>query len=308
MSKPLLDFITKNLPSVLEQETQDTLGDRSTYIGASDIGGCPYKTVMSKKNPPKYSLQQQIVFQRGHIAEDLVSKMLKGLDVEDQHEVLGEVDNFKLKSHLDKLLKAKNRCVIIEVKTVSAPVSEPFESWVLQVTQQMGLILKECGHKVEAYVLAIDLNSGWIDTFKIEFNEAIFQMCLNKASHIIAALRGECEPEAIVQYYCSTCPFKMTCPKQGKFAEDLPSDLAEDLEFIKAAKVMEKERKKREERVKSYMVNMGIDAFKDEATQSVVTNKEMQSSRINSYMLKSKYPEIYNECLNTSSYFRMNII
>jgi len=308
MSKPLLDFITKNLPSVLEKETQSTLGDRSTYIGASDIGGCPYKTVMAKKNPPKYSLQQQIIFQRGHIAEALVNKMLQGLNVEDQHEILGEIDKFQLKSHLDKLLKAKNRCVIIEVKTVSAPVSEPYESWVLQVTQQMGMMLEECEHKVEAYVLAIDLNSGWIDTFKIDFNEKIFEICSNKASHIVSALRGECEPEAIVQYYCSTCPFKMTCPKQGKFAEDLPSELAEDLEFIKAAKVMAKEAKKRENRVKAYMVNMGIDSLRDETTQSVITNKEMQTTRINTFMLKSKYPEIYNECSNTSSYYRMNIL
>ena len=38
------------------------LGDRSTYIGASDVGQCPKKSYLSKLFKPEYDLKQHIVF------------------------------------------------------------------------------------------------------------------------------------------------------------------------------------------------------------------------------------------------------
>ena len=303
-------FISSNLSRVLNLETKDTLGNRSEYVGASDIGGCPYKTVMSKKHPPVYSLKQQIIFQRGHLAETLVSKMLDGLNVEDQYEVLGEIDQVQLKAHIDKLVKAKNRCVVIEVKTVSAPVDEPYESWVLQVQYQMGLLMQEngCNDNVEAYVLAMDLNSGWLKTFHIEFDDALFELCLSKAQHIGDAMKGLVEPKAIVQYYCGSCPFKMSCPKQGQFAEDLPEDLKMDLEFIKKSKKMAKESKLRENRVKNYLVNMGIKKGKDTCSDTVVSVREQETSRFDVKRFAEEHPDLYKEYLNTSSGYSMSVL
>ena len=306
--KKLLSYIRKGIQKWAKQNTQDTLGDRSKYIGASDIGGCPFKTVMSKKNPPVNSLEQELIFFRGHIAEEFVSRGLTGLKIEEQVEAVSELNNFPLKAHLDRLVKGKSRDVIIEVKSTSAPLFEPYESWVLQVTYQMGLMFEKTGKMPDAYVLALDVNSGWIEEFKIEFDDTIFNTCLAKAEHIIDALEERCEPKAIVQYYCGSCPFKMQCPKQGKFAEDLPSALYEDLEFIKASKVMAKEAKKREARVKEYMVNMGIEALKEETMKSIVTVKEMQTSRVDTDKLKADHPEVYKECVKTSSYYRMNVL
>lgn len=302
-------FISSNLSRVLNLETKDTLGDRSQYIGASDIGGCPFKTVMSKRKPPVHSLKQQIIFQRGHLAENLVTKMLDGLNVEDQYEVLGQIDQIELKAHLDKLVKMKDKCVIVEVKTVSAPVDEPYESWIYQVQFQMGLMLQDgCSDNIEAYVLAIDLNSGWLKTFKIEFDDYIFSTCLNKAQHIEDAMKGLIEPKAIVQYYCGSCPFKMDCPKQGQFAEDLPEDLKMDLEFIKKSKEMAKESRLREKRVKEYLVNMGIEKGKDTRSNTVVSVKEQNTSRFDIQAFAIAYPELHKEFLNKSSCFKMSII
>lgn len=303
-------FLAENLARVLNLETKNTLGDRNTYIGASDIGGCPYKIVKSKQNPPVYSLKQQIIFQRGHLAENLVSKMLDGLDVVDQFEVLGQLDQIQLKAHLDKLIMSKSRCVIVEVKTVSAPTEEPYESWVYQVQFQMGLLQQqeECDHEVEAYVLALDLNTGWMKTFNIEFDDYLFETCLGKAQHIEDAMSGHVEPKAIIQNYCSTCPFKMECPKQGAFAEDLPEDIKADLVFIKEAKAKAKESKARENRVKNYLVNMGVKLGKDACTDTVVTVKEQKTSRFDTEAFKLEHPELYEKYLNSSSAYRMNII
>ena len=307
-TKKLISYMSKSIKEYAKQQTKDTLGDRSEYIGASDIGGCPFKTVMSKRNPPEVSLQQELIFFRGHIAEEFVDRGLQGLHVEKQLEVESELNGFPLKAHLDKIVKGKERDVIIEVKSTSAPLYEPYESWILQVTFQMGLILEKTGKLPDAYVVAVDVNSGWIDEFPIEFDDTIFELCLSKADHIASALRGECEPKAIVQYYCGTCPFKMECPKQGQFAEDLPTALLEDLEFVKASRIMAKEAKKRENRIKEYMVNMGVDALKNEELQVVVTNREMLSSRINTNTLKTCYPDIYEKCIIETSYYRMNIL
>lgn len=301
-------FISTNLQRVLGLETKETLGDRNTYIGASDIGGCPYKTVMSKRNPPEISLQQQIIFQRGHLAENLVTKMLDGLNVIDQHEVLGQIGTIPLMAHLDKLIKSKDRCVIVEVKTVSAPVDEPYEDWVLQVQYQMGLMLEECDHNVDAYVLAMDLNTGWLKTFKIEFDDALFEHCLKKAEHIEDAMLGRVEPKCIVQFYCGTCPFKMSCPKQGQFAEDLPEDVKKDLEFIKNSKLMQKESKLRENKVKEYLVNTGVSLGKDTRSNTVVSVREQETSRFDTKQFAIDHPELHKEYLNTSSTYKMTVI
>ena len=281
---------------------------RSQYIGASDIGGCPFKTVMSKRNPPKHDLKQQIIFQRGHLAEDLVSKMLDGLPVIDQFEVLGQLDQIQLKAHLDKLIKARNRCVIIEVKTTSAPVDTPYESWVLQVQFQMGLMLEQCDHHVEAYVLAIDLNSGWMKTFHFEFDDNLFELCLGKAQHIEDSIKGLCEPKAIPQFYCGSCSFKMQCPKQGRFANDLPYEVKIDLEFIKKSKAMAKEAKQRENRVKKYLLDMGLEVGKDESSQTVVSVKKQTANRVDINLLKQTYPDIYKEMCYESISKKMTII
>ena len=263
---------------------------------------------MSKRQPPKISLKQQIIFQRGHLAENLVSKMLNGLDVIDQYEVLGQLDQIQLKAHLDKLIKAKDRCVIVEVKTVSAPVDTPYESWVLQVQFQMGLMLEQCDHHVEAYVLAIDLNSGWLKTFHFEFDDDLFELCLSKAQHIEDAMKGQCEPKAIVQYYCGSCPFKMQCPKQGAIANDLPFDLVQDLAFIKESKRMAKEAKLRENRVKNYLVEMGIDKGRDIESDTVVSVNDSTFKRLDTEALKIAHPAIYKEFLAERTSYRMTVI
>jgi CRISPR-associated exonuclease Cas4 len=48
------------------------LGDRSTYVGASDVGGCPRRVVLEKKTPPEFDLQTLISFMRWHLVENIM--------------------------------------------------------------------------------------------------------------------------------------------------------------------------------------------------------------------------------------------
>jgi len=44
----LVEIIQNGMAQVNAQRTQETLGDRTEYIGASDLGQCPRKVVISK--------------------------------------------------------------------------------------------------------------------------------------------------------------------------------------------------------------------------------------------------------------------
>ena len=95
-------FINKNLPKVLAEHTVNSLGDRSTYIGASDIGGCLRSSYLGKKQKVDYDISQHIVFERGHLSEGIVAKMLEGTPYKTQVEAIGKADNgFPIKAHID---------------------------------------------------------------------------------------------------------------------------------------------------------------------------------------------------------------
>jgi len=313
-NKPTFEeFIVSNLQETLKKESFDSLGDRSKYIGASDVGGCPYKTIKSKLEKPEVSFEQSIIFQRGHIAEDLVAKMLTGQKYDRQVELKGDLDEFPLIAHLDFLIRGKNRSVVIEAKTVSSTVDEPYEAWILQVQFQMGLLYQDVDedHKIEAYVVAIDVNTGWHKVFKIEFNDELFMMAINKASHLIECLTQGAEPKAVIQNYCGTCPFIMECPKQGKFAKEMPEDIKKDLIDIKQHKLEVKENKKKETKVKEFLINSGLEKVKlDEDginPEVMVSLKEISSNRFDTKRFKVEHPGLADDFMNESSSHKLTI-
>lgn len=92
---------------------------------------------------------------------------------------------FQLIAHIDFLIKGKNRSVIIEAKTVSAPTDEPYEvgfyKFILKWDYLKWNQIQNEEHQIEAYVVAIDINKGWYKIFKIDFSDDLFLMALNKA-------------------------------------------------------------------------------------------------------------------------------
>jgi len=183
-------YIETNLPKVLAKDTQNSLGDRSKYIGASDIGSCLRKAYLSKKQKVEYDIAQHIVFERGHLAEGIVEKMLQGTNYTTQVEVCGKADNgFDIKAHLDFTVNNNKETVVIEAKSTSIPVDEPYESWIIQIQLQMGLLQKKYPNKqIRGYVIAIDVNSGWYKTFKVSQNQTLFDIAMNKKRNLESSL------------------------------------------------------------------------------------------------------------------------
>ena len=73
----LAEILENGLRAYCDNKTKTELGDRSEYIGASDIVGCPRRVVLDKLNPPKHSMETLVRFERGHLAEDIVANALQ---------------------------------------------------------------------------------------------------------------------------------------------------------------------------------------------------------------------------------------
>jgi CRISPR-associated exonuclease Cas4 len=64
----------KNFREALKKDTENSLGDRSRYIGASDISGCLRSSYLSKVAKKEDDISQLLTFERGHQFENIVRK------------------------------------------------------------------------------------------------------------------------------------------------------------------------------------------------------------------------------------------
>ena len=303
---PLELFIEKNLPKVLEEQTKDQLGDRSTYIGASDIGGCLRKVFLSKQQKPDYDIAQHIVFERGHIAEGIVEKMLKGTPYKTKIEVSSLADNgFPIKAHIDFMVENKDECVIIEAKSTSTPVSEPYESWILQTQLQMGLVLKTRNRKsVRGYVIAIDVNTGWYKTFIVDFNKTLFNIAMTNANTLANALKTRKTPTPSIQMYCSKCPFKSNCPAIAKGVEkQLPTNIKSIVYKLKTLQKVDSEIRQLKKELISFMEATNTQIAKSGNAIVQLCQSKNDSYSIDTGRLRVEQPDIYAKYRKPSKSF-----
>lgn len=290
-------YIEDKLPKIIAEETKESLGDRTKYIGASDIGSCLRKAYLSKKHIVEYDIPQYIVFQRGHIAEGIVEKMLQGMNYSTQVEANGKALNgFDIKAHIDFTITSKKEIVVIEAKSTSIPVDEPYESWILQIQLQMGLLQKKHPNKtIRGYVIAIDVNTGWNKTFKVSQNQTLYDIAFNKANLLANALQTNQEPLAEQQLFCSKCPFKKDCPALvSKSNTVLPMEVSKYIKKLGLLKQYEKEAWIIKKSLKDFMktTNNNIAKFNDTTIQLVSKNNnyDMDVSRF-----KIEEPELYSK-------------
>jgi hypothetical protein len=259
------DLINKYLP-ILVKEEGEKLGDRTNYIGASDVAQCPRKAVLSKLNPIKHDVETLTRFQRGHLAENLLKKIFDKTNYcyTTQME-LTHPDFPYIKAHLDFVFYTKNmrKIGVLELKTVSNIPDNPYESWIQQLYFQMGLLqLQYPESEIKGSILAIDVNSGKIE----EFNSfkpftPIFNILLSKAEKIKKAIDGNCvEWDDIEEsLLCSVCPYKTDCPALIKGEKvEFPDDIKQKVKKLKELAKIEKETKSLKNEIKLYMESMSI--------------------------------------------------
>ena len=275
------------------------IGGRATTVGASDIGGCLRKSYLGKihndiVNEPFGSL---VKMERGSIAEEIVAKGLKSAGIETFDQVrLTHPDNEDYIYHIDFLLKGEDSLHILEMKTTNLEVSEPYESWVLQVIFQMSLLkLNYPGFTITASVLAIDLNSGWSEEFPIEYSDVLHDLVMERSHTLYSAIQNKEEPEPSIQNYCGICSHKMSCSaliNRAIEAKDLPDDIIILIKEIKALKAQDKIKKSKEKELKEILIGIGISKIvSDDIITSITTNKGRVSFDSKAY--KKDHPDEY---------------
>ncbi|HHL33866.1 MAG TPA: hypothetical protein ENJ30_05820 [Desulfobulbaceae bacterium] len=220
------------LRKVSEQHTTETLGDRSRYLGASDVGYCPRKVILEKINPSEHDLKTLIRFQRGHMAEDIVANAFIAAgytNFERQVEVDISSNDVPIMVHIDFVFTSQTHKIksILEIKSTGRIPDGPYSSWESQLYIQMGaLAQKYPDYSIKGAVLTLDLNEGDVAFFNgYEPQKGIFTGLLERAGTIWsdyqAQLHGENpELETEVSPLCGFCDHIMTCPQFE--AEEVP--------------------------------------------------------------------------------------
>lgn len=149
----LLKILRCGLERSAEQRTAIQLGDRSQYIGMSDIAkmlDCPRAALAGKLYTPEYrstdeALKHQLLLQRGHWFETGVHQVLMGYGLSPlpQLEIEIRYGDVPIKAHLDFTLIATQpqpTVRILEVKSTARLPTTLSESHAMQIGGQTALL------------------------------------------------------------------------------------------------------------------------------------------------------------------------
>lgn len=156
----LMTILARGLLESSAQRTASSLGDRSQYIGMSDIGRaleCPRAAVGQKlfgnghdqqldQHAVQAQIGKQLRFQRGHWFEAGVAQVFRQqrLPVIEQLEIVTSHNGVPIKAHLDFVfasLVGKPTVRILELKSCEKIPKTLYSSYETQVYGQVGLLL-----------------------------------------------------------------------------------------------------------------------------------------------------------------------
>lgn len=288
--------------SALNHNKSSELGDRTTYIGSSDVGSCPRKVCLQKQLPVTPDLSTMLRFSRGHVAEMLLVEMFNAAGVRHLYDTQVEVQHpdHPLKAHIDFLFYADfdgtPELHIIEVKSVSGIPDEPYPQWVSQLHFQLGLLRMQYPQgKLGGSILAIDLNAGKVHQFNgFEYNQALFDHLYTRALYLLSCLAGEEEPVASISHLCGFCSYRSDCPAISLPQVDLPPEI-ESLAFRYAELNGTKNSAEKEMKViRQELLDFTGPVFKGRGdTVDLVVTSVQPSKSLDADLLKQKYPDIY---------------
>ena len=157
----LLGILCCGLERSAEQRTAIQLGDRSQYVGLSDIAkmlDCPRAALAAKLFTPEYrstdeALKHKITFHRGHWFERGVHQALVGYGLSplSQLEIEIRYGDVPIKAHIDFTLvidQPHSTVRILEVKSTARLPTTLSESYAMQIGGQTALLKAYWNHPV----------------------------------------------------------------------------------------------------------------------------------------------------------------
>jgi len=241
MSDQLLLTLQTALQQLAVQHTVETLGDRAAYLGASEIGACPRKTILSKLNPLQTDLVTLLRFRRGHMAEDIVAAAFTAAgftNFQRQVEVRAPGD-VPVMAHIDFVFTsaARKTMAVLEVKSPETLPEQPFGSWETQLYLQMGLLAAaNPDYTVEkGAILAVNFGASGMALFNgYTPQPTLFEGLMGRARNIWDEYRqvmtdASAIPAMEIGPLCGYCPFVTDCPK---FDVEEVRELTESVEIL----------------------------------------------------------------------------
>lgn len=145
----ILTMLSKALMMHGKEHTEQTLGNRNTYVGLSDVASaCDcLRTVVADKVRPKannVSLNQMLTLERGHWFEHGVARAFQSLGRHFLHqlEVCINYQDVPLRGHLDFVFLTQDEVHIVECKSCDLIPQNIYGSYEMQIYGQMGLLTK----------------------------------------------------------------------------------------------------------------------------------------------------------------------
>ena len=148
-----LDLLLQGFSKTQAHHTQTTLGDRSQYVGMSDIGkavDCMRMAVADKAFPHEShttkgdnALERHLWLQRGHWFEQGITEALRatGVPLLSQLAIHARHGSVPIQAHLDLVLvPAPDRVHIVEVKSCETLPETAYAAHEMQVLGQAGLL------------------------------------------------------------------------------------------------------------------------------------------------------------------------
>lgn len=241
MSDQLMITLQAALQQLAREHSQETLGDRATYLGASDIAACPRKTILAKLNPPYPDLVTLLRFRRGRMAEEIVAAAFTAAgftNFERQVEVryTGDVP---VTAHIDFVFISETRktMAVLEVKSPETIPRQPYASWENPLYLQMGLLAAAYpDYTVEkGAILAVNFGAAGMELFNgYQPQATVFEGLIERARTIWDDFRkvradSSTVPAMEISPLCGYCPFVAGCPK---FEAEEVRELAESVEIL----------------------------------------------------------------------------
>jgi hypothetical protein len=260
--------------ALLALESADTrLGDRSTYVGSSDIGGCPRKVVLEKLFPTPLDDTARLRLLRGHVGEELIERLFaaSGRSYVHQLELIHPEEPFQ--AHVDFCFDDDPHAAhIVEVKTVNGLPDEPFPSWLDQLQWQIGLFrLRHPRREVRGHVLAIDLNAGAVAVFgPYDPCGEVFDYLLDKGRIIMAAVETGEEPHPSPGLLCGQCPHRDDCPAHA-IGQELPLEVAAMAEAYLALNEARNQAERAMKPIKENLLEFAGETFKGHSPHCTVS-------------------------------------
>jgi CRISPR-associated exonuclease Cas4 len=333
MNTPLVDQagIQVALQSRLNQNAR--LGDRTQYIGASEVGSCLRKVVLSKIFPEPFDQASMGRMLAGKAMENEVVQIVRiALDGRLRNTGRVQLDlrhpTLPFHAHPDGRIiggfDGLDGDGVLEVKTASASTFKRYQSdglpqnYIDQVQAQMGL-----GGLLWALVVLVSReNLAEMTTFTMKFDPDHFTRLESRAALATTALRENNIQEELMgepeRGFCHTCPYSGNCAiyqvqreagKRGEIPEVTRLQLECQLEELSSLESMSGPMQDRiselRDQVKTALLNTG--ASKIVLDNGTVQTVESSRTSFDSKSLQREAPDLYSRFQKTSTFSTLRI-